>query len=195
MVMSKKFLNNNLLNFIVAVCAMLVSIASFYATYLQAESAKQQVKAMTYPLIEYSHGNYSQGKRMLSLKIRNNGVGPAIVKKVEIIYKGQSYQDVMDMLDACCKAELHNYRELVERDEIPQTARILTGRMNDIIIAAQGEIRFLGLERHELNAPLWEQIHVARFSSSLSICYCTLLDDCFMTDGRGKIREVEVCPL
>ncbi|MFC1690280.1 hypothetical protein ACFL07_11610 [Pseudomonadota bacterium] len=46
------------LNFIIAVCAILISGASFYATFLQANSAEQQVKAMTWPLIEFTHSNF-----------------------------------------------------------------------------------------------------------------------------------------
>ena len=44
------------LNLILALCAILISAASFYATYLQADSAEKQVKAMTLPLIGSDEG-------------------------------------------------------------------------------------------------------------------------------------------
>ena len=40
------FLRTENINFIVAISAVLISAASFYATYLQADAANKQVKAM-----------------------------------------------------------------------------------------------------------------------------------------------------
>ncbi len=62
------------LNLILALCAILISAASFYATYLQADSAEKQVKAMTLPLIQFTSGSWDSGEKIskltLGLKMR-----------------------------------------------------------------------------------------------------------------------------
>ena len=72
------------LNFILAVCAILISAASFYAVYLQANSAERQVNAMTLPLIQFSHGDYDTERdtRSIYFSLENAGVGPAIINSV-----------------------------------------------------------------------------------------------------------------
>ena len=42
---------------LIAACAVLISIASFYATFLQANAAEKQVTAMTLPLMNFLTGN------------------------------------------------------------------------------------------------------------------------------------------
>ena len=82
-------LSTERLSLVLAICAILVSVASFYATYLQADSAKKQVKAMTLPLLQFHHGNYAEqdDKQRLTFGLKNAGVGPAIIKSVMLKYK------------------------------------------------------------------------------------------------------------
>jgi len=79
------------LNFVLAFCAVLISAASFYATYLQAEAADKQVKAMTLPLLQYGTGNYKEEDRedIIYFTINNAGVVPALIKRLRFKYKGE----------------------------------------------------------------------------------------------------------
>lgn len=190
-----KKLDNSSLNFIVAVCAMLVSVASFYATYLQAESAKQQVKAMTYPLIQYSHGNFSDGERQLSFYVINNGVGPAIVKNVDFVYKEKTYPDLGGFIKACCEEEYLAFEVSEKQGKLNKGEGLMTLPVENVIIPAQGHNEFLIFKKRPVSTPLWDKLNRARFDSLLSVCYCSLLNDCFTTDGRGTVNKVEVCPI
>jgi len=70
-------MSSDRLNFILVLCAILISAASFYAIYLQANSAEKQVKVMTLPLLQFEHGNYDKEKvlRAIYFYIKNAGVG------------------------------------------------------------------------------------------------------------------------
>ena len=58
--MSSKGFTEQKLNLTLALCAVLISLASFYATYIQASAAEQQVKAMTLPLLQYATSNVEE---------------------------------------------------------------------------------------------------------------------------------------
>lgn len=72
---------NERLNLFLALCAIIISAASFYATYLQANAAERQVKAATWPWLEVMTGNFNEEKNSeeITFYIKNSGSGPAII--------------------------------------------------------------------------------------------------------------------
>jgi len=58
----KAWFTNERLNLFLALCAIIISAASFYATYLQASAAERQVKAATWPWLEVMTGNFNEKK-------------------------------------------------------------------------------------------------------------------------------------
>lgn len=182
-------------NFIIAICAMLVSLASFYATYLQAYSAEQQVKAMTFPLIQYTSGNYDLESResVIDLNLVNDGVGPAIIKQVKYNYQNNDYADVWKFLQACCKKELEIFENNRNLKATPIEAQILSSPASNVVLPINDRIRVLSLLRHESNAEFWDKLNKERSHLSVSVCYCSLLENCYVTENAGQIEEVEFC--
>ncbi|MFT5759242.1 MAG: hypothetical protein ACI9LM_003999 [Alteromonadaceae bacterium] len=84
---STEGISSQRLNLILALCGIVIALASFYATYLQAEAADKQVKAMTMPLIQFSHGNHDStlNIKAIGFSLSNAGIGPALIKSV--VYK------------------------------------------------------------------------------------------------------------
>ncbi|MDT8429359.1 MAG: hypothetical protein RQ757_11390 [Pseudomonadales bacterium] len=82
-------LTSERLNLVIAICAILISAASFYATFLQADSAEKQVRAMTLPLLQFDHGNYNSNlnQRIIHFTLSNAGVGPAIIHSIQLAYR------------------------------------------------------------------------------------------------------------
>lgn len=184
------------LNFIVAVSAILISGASFYATYLQANSAEQQVKAMTWPLIEFTHGNYDSESRekMLTLTLKNEGVGPAIIKSVVYLYQGKSFPSLSHVITACCEEENTEYEENVKGNTENIDAWTLTTQVIDnTILPVGGEVDFFSLLNHPGNEVFWKAINAARWNLQLDVCYCSLLENCYVTDRPGSVTEVASC--
>lgn len=190
--------NNNAerINFIIAVCAILISIASFYATYLQANSAEQQVKAMTYPLIQYSSSNYDEATKHseISLNLRNSGVGPAIIKQVEYKYNNQNFTNIWKFLRACCDKEIKEFEAHKNANKVPVDAQIISSPSSSVVLPINDHIRIVSLRKHESNAALWNKLNYERFLLKVSVCYCSLLDNCYVTEKAGQITEVEFCP-
>lgn len=185
------------LNFILAFCAILVSLASFYATYLQADSAERQVKAMTLPLIQFAHGNYDDSKQLqeISLELKNAGVGPAIINHVSFNYQGKSYANFSDFLKACCAAGVAAF--VAQRDAGTAATDDIGGWVSQpidgIILPGQSEYQFQQITYGDETADLWNQLNKERWNLALKICYCSMLDECFVTEKNGMNNEVASC--
>ena len=191
----ESFLPTAKLNFIIGLCAMAISIASFYATYLQARSAELQVKAMTYPLIQFGSSNYDTNnkERIISLTLHNNGVGPALIKKISYMYEGESYSHVYAFLAACCDAEHKLFNEVTQNQQSIFDAQIITSKDRGVIVPVNERVNVLSILRHESNQPLWDRLNEERRKLSIRTCYCSLIDDCYTSSRVDDIEPVSRC--
>jgi len=183
------------LNLILAICAILISAASFYATYLQASAAEKQVKAMTLPLVQYENSNLDDEtkKPVIIFSIVNGGVGPASIKSLNITYKNESYHNIYQVLKACCASEYEKFIQKVNMD-MSQGGYITSSVVNRII-PAQEEIQFYRLYDGEISHALWQKLNTERSDIKVSICYCSLLDECYITTKNREVESVQSCPV
>ncbi|WP_154221971.1 hypothetical protein [Marinicella rhabdoformis] len=181
------------LNFIIAICAILISAASFYATYLQADAANKQVKAMTLPMVQYEHGNAnSQDEAEINFSLVNAGVGPAMIKSAEYQYKGKSYDSLFDILNVCCESASLNFKNKANNPEIDMP-QFITSPVENKIIPAQDELFIMRLEKHPENNDIWHALNDIRFEIRFKACYCSLLDECFETNEQTETKAVKSC--
>ena len=98
----KKFETN--MNLIVSISAIVISLGSLFFNYLQTEMIEKQQKASVLPYFEISKSQSNSRKTVNSLKceVTNNGLGPAFIKKVSIIYEGKEIKDT-DVSDFLAK--------------------------------------------------------------------------------------------
>ncbi|MEM7708544.1 MAG: hypothetical protein AAF358_23515 [Pseudomonadota bacterium] len=181
------------LNFVIGISAMVVSLASLYATFLQAGSAERQVKAMTYPLVQYSSGNYDVDKQeqALSMRLINNGVGPAIIHSTRYQYGDEPVDGVYGFIRACCLEAAEAFRS---QDRSDPSASIITSTDRNVILPANEDIDIFYLLRRPENEDLWELLNRERRKLGVTVCYCSLLDECYESPGQAAVREVEACP-
>ena len=181
------------LNFILAVCAILISAASFYATYLQASAAEKQVKAMTLPLVQYETSNLDEttNEPAIQFSIVNGGVGPALIKRLELIYKGKSYQSISEVINACCASEYEAFAPKASMD-LSQGGYITSAVVNRII-PAQKETKFYTLYDGEASHQLWQKLNKERHHLNVNICYCSLLEECYITKANRGVQPVKSC--
>lgn len=179
---------------LIAFCAVLISVASFYATFLQANAAEKQVTAMTLPLMNFTTGNYDSESQsqVLTFTLANKGVGPAKVETFLIKYKNRYYKDHGDYLRACCTK---GYEELLEARD-PSTFHLpllVSDEPQQQIMPSGEEMKFLLMAKHPANSTLWQAVDKARIDTSLAVCYCSLLDNCYWLTGKNQISETPNC--
>ncbi|WP_163936344.1 hypothetical protein [Paraferrimonas sp. SM1919] len=195
----RSFLAADRLNLLIALCAILISLASFYATYMQASAAEKQVKAMTFPLMGFTHSNYDEAakKPAIAFTIKNSGSGPAIIHSAKLIYDGKPYNEVGNFMVACCNAEYKAYQSLFDKFNSTtisiEEGATLTSVINNIVLPAQQDRVFFKLYDHQNSHDLWLKVNNERWKLDVEFCYCTLLDDCFTSKGGGIANPVKSC--
>ena len=54
---------------------------------------------------------------------------------------------------------------------------------------------FVRLVRTNENAAIWDKLDIERWSVVVRSCYCSIFDECWVSDNREKRpRSVEACP-
>lgn len=181
---------------LIAFCAVLISVASFYATFLQANAAEKQVTAMTLPLMNFTTGNYDNDSKSMVIKytLANKGVGPATIETFLIKYNNSYHSDIYQYLKDCCEKELKAFHKA--RGEEPETHRLpllVTEEPQQQITPSGDDIEFLLMAKHSVNSSLWDAVDNARRDTSLAVCYCSLLDNCYWLTGKNQITETPSC--
>lgn len=180
---------------LIAVCAVLISIASFYATYLQANAAEKQVTAMTLPLMNFLTGNVhpEETHPQITYVLANKGVGPAKIETFLLKYKNSYFSSRKDYLNACCGSEYKAYKEQREKNQYPAGSGMITSDADQQIIPSGEEVYYLQLPRHEVNEPLYKKLDEVRGNTSVAVCYCSLLDNCYWLTENNQITETPSC--
>ena len=191
--MKDRKISSEKLNFIIAVCAIFISAASFYATYLQADAANKQVKAMNMPLLQFSTGNWNSElkKRQITFTLRNAGLGAAIIKNFNLIYEHEKYNSLAGYLHACCEKEFIELKKTskLESKKVAFTSAVL----KNSILAGQSNNEFVTLGFSDGSKNFWNKLNDERWKTQLELCYCSLLDDCYITRENGIAKPVEQC--
>ncbi len=184
---------------IIALCAILVSVASFYATYLQAQAAEKQVKAMTLPLLRLEKSNFDEEQRRVSaqLTINNAGLGPAHIRSLTLHYDGNAYDHYTNYFKACCEAELAAHlAHIKERDYEELTSfALMTQSVTDRYIGGQSKLGLISLPLHEDNDSFFRTLFQVVNQTSAEICYCTMLEDCYLYHSEKGTHPIDVCPV
>jgi len=63
------------------------------------------------------------------------------------------------------------------------------------VLPAGQPLPFIYWARPETENAVWEKFNLARFEVKKKICYCSVFDDCYVTDSSddSKPRAVEQC--
>jgi hypothetical protein len=83
--------------FYISILSLLLSLAAFYTSVVQTNIMQTQQKASVWPFVEITHGVQTNE---YYLKVKNKGVGPAIIKQVDFNFQGKSYPVAMDCAQA-----------------------------------------------------------------------------------------------
>lgn len=180
---------------LIAFCAVLISIASFYATFLQANAAEKQVTAMTLPLMNFMHGNVQDQTKasVISYTIANKGVGPAKVEAFLFTYKNKFYNDYRDYFSACCEAEWKQYLNEKKANGLLNLPLLITNNVQQQIITSGEELHFIELTKHPVSEPLWQALDKVRNQTHVTACYCSLLDNCYWLTSNNQITDTPSC--
>jgi hypothetical protein len=155
---------------IASLIGVLALLVSGYTAYVQ----RQQVRAQVWPYLLV--GNYDPES---ALKVLNKGVGPAIVRSVRIWVDDKPQ---------------HDWNHVFAALGLPVSSR-RTSTIDGNVLSPGESVTMIALT----DAQAYQQFRNAvRTRSSLEICYCSTLDECWVSSDRHVERatqtSVEQCP-
>jgi len=180
------------LDLTLALSAMFVSIVSLAVAVHHGNAMDRLVAANSWPFLMYGTSSLdAQGKRRISLRVENDGVGPARVQTFEVWWQGQPVSTAPELLARCCMTDS-------KAPVDPATARTLDlviGQIASRVIRAGEEETFLSLALNDANADIWHRLDVARLRLKMRACYCSVFDECWETDlEQTTAKRVRSCP-
>ena len=166
---------------LITVPTFVISLALAYATFVQADATRKIQQSETWPFVSYGTGNATtEGKPELTLSLTNSGVGPAKLQAMELVYNGKPMATPREFLRLCCAGEA-KFSFMSE----PVSGVLRPGQQRN----------FIRIPRTEENAAIWERLNLERWKITVRSCYCSIFEDCWVTDSRiADPQPVEACP-
>lgn len=170
-------------DFIIAACAIIISVASLWVALRADQTQEQLLKSTVWPYVQYdtSDATATGGKHIL-FEVRNAGVGPAIVRTIAVSYGEHYYGNLRELMKACCDVVVHH--------------NMLASTLHDTVIMAHDTVPFITVLPNKIDPASYNRIFANRFNVKVQMCYCSVLGDCWYFDTlRGQLpTEVRRCP-
>ncbi len=175
-----------------AACALAVSA---YTALLQ----RQQVKAQVWPILSWgvsaadqrpdavdeSDGGVAPPHHEFAFNLRNDGVGPAVVRAMEVTLDGKPLRDWGDAMDVLYP----------KSPEHPLSRGAHYTVVHGHVFAAGASVDAIRPDGEELTHRFYDGYD----RIAVTLCYCSVLDDCWTLHAQGlKVRPepepVRSCP-
>jgi len=170
----------------ISVMSLVVSIGHGATMERMVQQNERMVAANTMPFLTWigNQADPTTGARRETFVLSNGGVGPALIDWFQIRYKGVAYGTEAALLRACCAQGLsaQDMSNGVYYSNV--TGTMLPAREHTLPIdIAPGA-----------SPALMSVLDRARSDLSVSACYCSVLEECWITDfSQSRPRSVPEC--
>lgn len=153
---------------VAAVIGLLALLVSGYTAYIE----RQQVRAQVWPYLLMGPNDLNQ-----SLDVYSKGVGPAIVRSVEVRVDGKPQPDWDHILNAL---------------GLPRHHFIITFFSSGAVVSPGETVAALKLPKKDQ----WKQFHSVMNRLEIRVCYCSTLGECWLLDANAQSEShtPQQCP-
>ncbi|WP_189770556.1 hypothetical protein [Thalassotalea marina] len=165
---------------IVAFAALIVSVFAVFVGAYSAYTDRTYARASVWPNILIDQISVIQDSNAsYSVKLESNGIGPAIIKHASMIHNGKVINDYIELKKPYMKEfKDQNWSQTIIKPRvIPANSNVLVFQLNDSNKFAVDKFR---KDMKNLN---------------LTVCYCSVYDECWQVDKDNTPKAIEVCPL
>ena len=169
--------------------AIFISVVSLVIGIRGEAIQRELLAANSWPFLELEEERSSASAD--SIAIRNEGVGSAKVISFEVFYAGKPLGDAADLLRACCGSptDAHVAQARISRG-------IALGDVAGNVIRPDQSRVMISLRKPTVYAELFDAFDQNLGSFKFRICYCSILDRCWLSDLRTLTpKEVLRCPI
>lgn len=169
------------LDYLLGGAAVLISAISLQVAVSANRTQERMMAASTWPFVQYGTGNrLDDGASAITFNLHNAGIGPARIHTVQVYYQDAAQPDAGALLRACCQAS----GDLIT----------ITSNPERVLVPGE-EVSFLRYDQASADAAVWSALNRERFAVRLKVCYCSVLEDCWMLDtSAGDPKPTRQCP-
>ena len=156
----------------ISVISLVVSIEHGKSMEKMVDQNQKLVVASTMPILSIFWRELDDaGKPMLQETISNGGVGPAIIDRFEVRYKGVVYTDESALLHACCAASY------LKAEKSGHT-RIYYSNISGFIVPARQDMYPITIKPDKDALDLYSDFRNVKDSDDITYhaCYCSVLN-------------------
>lgn len=176
------------LEYVIGGAAVAISAISLQVALNANQTQERLLAASTWPHMQFGTGNrLDDGTQAVTLSLGNAGVGPARVRSVRLRHEGVVMPDADALLRACCA---------------PAKGTLSTITSDPVQVLVPGEsVTFLRYDRTSPEDPVYAALNRTRWNVEVEVCYCSVLDDCWMLVTRPREAQpreptpVKHCPV
>ena len=172
------------LDWVLSASAALVALCALGVSLYQTRLMREQQRASVWPRLDLPQ---TTGGSTYGRMVRNQGLGPALVRSVEVTVDGRPMHRWNDVATALLADSA---------DEIFRRDTALAAQHNSVkrglVILPGATVHHMRLESR-IVAPLFER--AARRRLQTTICYCSLYGDCWIArEAADDPAPVRACP-
>ncbi|MGJ3232011.1 MAG: hypothetical protein ACFE0P_09445 [Oceanicaulis sp.] len=166
-----------------SIAAIVVGVAALFVSWDQARVMRAQQHASVLPAIQID-GYQSRDAQTASigLRVRNAGVGPAILSSVDLARLGEPSEDFAPIAVLLPEDYNINWSTMI--------GRVVAAGETVEAVSFHWPVSALDAEQAEALAAEWA-------SWDVTVCYCSVFDRCWIAETRGvgdRARDVKSCP-
>jgi hypothetical protein len=180
------------LDLILAGCAIFISIVSVIISIHHGHTMEKlvaanekQVRASTLPILRFTTGNFDSTDKvkMIHFDLANGGTGPALIEWLRIKWNGVPTTGPHDLLERCCRS-----------GSSATPSSIWMNIASGMNLPAAESQRVFYVRAQDSDPDFYKRLDTdARFKAEAEACYCSVLDECWITNFKSRATAVNAC--
>ena len=166
---------------VLGVAGVIIAVVALYAALTESAAVRHQTAAAVWPFVQFSIQDYdSENAASFKMSFTNVGVGPAKMRDLRLIINGES---------------VRNWEHAVKQLGGNTAAHVGRSFLNDRVLSPDETIALISTDDRDLARRF--QAAIANPDNSITYCYCSIFDDCWLADSRQDVQNpepVEQCP-
>ncbi len=179
---------------VIAGAIVVISLASLFTAVYQSIIMRQDARGLRLAARTVGGLSYDDEHRVNAIifGLANRGVGPARIARVEILLEGERVgnEDAL-LLNCCLDGESREERSVTLKRLTEQT---FTSTLDGAALTPGQERILFEFERpvdDSLALAVWDRLNETRDELDLTVCYCSVFDDCWVTRARAYTQTTE----
>jgi hypothetical protein len=166
---------------VLSIAGVLIAIAALYAALIESAAVRQQTAATVWPFVQLSIADHDRADTAgFTLAFTNAGVGPAKIRSVRLIIGGEP---------------IRNWAHAITQVGGNTSAPLGRTFVNNRVLSPGEKVEMLSTSDPGLARQF--QAAITDPENSVTYCYCSIFDDCWLADSRRDVQNpepIEVCP-